>query len=92
MNQGFETPRINRYNGKSVKHREDRLPSHSRIARLTLRMSNSAAVSAAALGFSVAAFSSLPPRARSRFVAEWDDGRGLAPAVGAGVRQAGCWV
>ena len=28
--------------------------------------------------------SSLPPRARSRFVAEWDDGRGLAPDVGAG--------
>ena len=44
-----------------------------------------AAVSAAALGVGTARFlrrrvSSLPPRARSRFVAEWDDGRGLAPA------------
>ena len=27
---------------------------------------------------------SLPARARSRFVTEWDDGRGLAPDVGAG--------
>ena len=44
-----------------------------------------AAVSAAALGVGTARLlrrrvSSLSPRARSRFVAEWDDGRGLAPA------------
>ena len=44
-----------------------------------------AAVSAAALGVGTARLlrrrvSSLPPRVRSRFVNEWDDGRGLAPA------------
>ena len=44
-----------------------------------------AAVSAAALGVGTARLlrrrnRSPPPRARSRFVAEWDDRRGLAPA------------
>ena len=59
--------------------------SPPRSGRSFLLRRRLAAVSAAALDVGTARLlrhrvSSLPPRARSRFVAEWDDCRGLAPA------------